>query len=46
MINGAKVTVLHIANVLAGPEDGSDETELTETDNRTFRTSEDKATAP
>jgi hypothetical protein len=46
MINGAKVTVLHITNVLAGPDDSAEEAELTRKDNRTFRTSEDGATAP
>jgi phage/plasmid primase-like uncharacterized protein len=45
-INGAKVTVLHITNVLAGPHESSEETEPTELGDRTFRTSEDGATAP
>ena len=45
MINGAKVTVLHITNVLAAPDNSSEETEQTALDNRTFRTSADEATA-
>jgi phage/plasmid primase-like uncharacterized protein len=39
-INGAKVTVLHICNVLTGRAESCDETELTEVDDRTFRTGE------
>jgi hypothetical protein len=41
-----KVTILHITNVLAGPHESSEETEPSELGDRTFRTSEDKGTAP